>query len=150
MVAAVRVSVGVEGGGGETVHTARKDTEKAQMGVTLVLHPAEIVVEVLRHAPIGAGDKTQVHQEVVRQFKLLSCCLRTKREYNCYNDTTVCEKLSNHGQTFVYSKITHLRNPSRPQFRGCLASWCETGSRVRLFQPFELDNKHEGHYRRFT
>jgi len=82
MVATVRITVGVQCGGWEAMHAAGKDAKEAQMGVSLILHPTEVVVEILLHAEIGAGDKTQVHQKVVAEFELLSRRLRADGENN--------------------------------------------------------------------
>lgn len=82
MVAAVRVAVGVERGGGEAMHAVREDAEEAQVSIPLILHPAEIVFEILLHASVSESDEAQIHQPVVAIFELLSGSLRADGEHN--------------------------------------------------------------------
>jgi hypothetical protein len=68
------------------VQAVRKYPEKAQMSIALVIHPAKIIFQVLDHAAVGTGDKTQIHQEIITELKLIlgnpGCAKQDNHEKN--------------------------------------------------------------------
>jgi len=71
MVRSVGVTIGVQRSGREDVDAVPVDPEEPQVGISLIQHPAEVVVQILLNTPIGTGDKAEAGDPVVGQFELL-------------------------------------------------------------------------------
>ena len=66
-----RVAVGLQGGRRERVVSIGEYAEKPEMRISLLLHPGEIVVEILLPSAISAGDEAQILQEIIAELELL-------------------------------------------------------------------------------